>query len=407
MLLFVPFLNRLVRYGRLTVIDALGRSHVFGGTPLPDLPPVILRLHDRRLHWRIALQPSIAVGEAYTDGTLTIEGGTLDDFLALIAENMRRADPRFSVQERLGFLLRHLQQWNPVKASRRNVAHHYDLSDDFYALFLDPDRQYSCGYFADPGMTLEQAQEAKKRHIIGKLLLKSGQRVLDIGCGWGGLALSIARQADVKVTGITLSEHQLAIARQRAEAEQLSHRVTFELADYRQISGGFDRIVSVGMFEHVGIGQYGTFFRRVGELLNDGGVALLHAIGRSHGAGATNAWIRKYIFPGGYCPALSEVTRAIEGSGLVATDIEILRPSHYADTLRGWRQRFNQHRARVAEIYDERFCRMWEFYLAGSETAFRRQGMMTWQMQFAHRGDVVPATRDYMSAEGCPPRLSP
>ncbi|MDR3437200.1 cyclopropane-fatty-acyl-phospholipid synthase family protein [Telmatospirillum sp.] len=396
MLLFVPLMRHLVRHGRLTVIDASGRPHIFGGTLLPDIPPVTIRLRDRRLHWRLALQPAVAFGEAFMDGTLTIEEGSLDDFLALVDENTRLINPRFALQERLSFVLRYLQQWNPVKASRRNVAHHYDLSDDFYALFLDADRQYSCAYFANPEMTLEEAQTAKKQHIISKLLLRSGQKVLDIGCGWGGLALSIARHADVEVTGITLSEHQLAIARQRAEEAQLSHRVKFMLADYRQISGQFDRIVSVGMFEHVGVGQYGTFFRRAGDLLTDKGIALLHSIGRSYGSGVTNAWIRKYIFPGGYCPALSEVTSAIEKSGLVATDIEILRPTHYAETLRHWRNRFNEQRAKVAAIYDERFCRMWELYLAGSESAFRRQGLMTWQMQFSRQPFVVPATRDYM-----------
>ncbi len=405
MLLFVPFLRRLVRYGRLTVIDASGRPHVFNGNPLPEFPPVTVRLHDRRLHWLIALQPSLAVGEAYMNGTLTIEEGTLHDFIALASENMVRANPRFALQERLSYLIRWLQQWNPVQASQRNVAHHYDLSEDFYKLFLDSDRQYSCAYFSHPDATLEEAQEAKKRHIMGKLRLEPGQRVLDIGCGWGGLALSLAREVDVEVTGITLSEQQLAVARQRAEEEQLSHRVKFMLADYRQLSGRFDRIVSVGMFEHVGVVHYGTFFRRIGDLLNETGVALLHAIGRSYGSGATNAWIRKYIFPGGYSPALSEVLKAVETSGLRATDIEILRPTHYAETLRHWRMRFEQQRAKAAALYDERFCRMWEFYLSGSESAFRQQGHMVWQMQLAHRAEILPATRDYMGiAETSYPR---
>lgn len=396
MLLFVPFLRHLVRHGRLTVIDASGRPHIFAGNPLADVPPVTVRLHDKRLHWAIVVEPSLAVGEAYMNGTLTIEEGTLHDFIALASENMTRANPRFSMQERLSFLIRRLQQWNPVQTSRRNVAHHYDLSEDLYKLFLDSDRQYSCAYFTSPDATLEEAQQAKKRHIMSKLLLEPGQRILDIGCGWGGMALSIARHHDVEVTGITLSERQLAVARRRAEEEQLSHRVKFMLADYRQIAGRFDRIVSVGMFEHVGVGHYGTFFRRMGELLNDTGVALLHAIGRSYGSGATNAWIRKYIFPGGYSPALSEVLSAVEVSGLRATDIEILRPTHYAETLRHWRMRFDQQRAKAAALYDERFCRMWDFYLSGSENAFRHQGLMVWQMQLAHHAEILPATRDYM-----------
>jgi cyclopropane-fatty-acyl-phospholipid synthase len=396
MLLFVPFLRRLVRYGRLTVVDASGRSHVFDGKPLPKIPPVAIRLHDRRLHWRLALQPSLAVGEAYMDGSLTIEDGTLNDFIALASENMTRANPRFASEERLAFLLRRLQQWNPMRTSRRNVAHHYDLSDDLYKLFLDSDRQYSCAYFTDPDATLEEAQNAKRRHIMAKLRLEPGQKVLDIGCGWGGLALNMAREVDVQVTGITLSEQQLAIATQRAEEAQLSHRVKFILADYRQLTERFDRIVSVGMFEHVGVGHYGTFFRRVGDLLNDTGIALLHAIGRSYGSGATNAWIRKYIFPGGYSPALSEVLKAVEVSGLRATDIEILRPTHYAETLRHWRMRFEKQRAKAAALYDERFCRMWEFYLSGSENAFRYSGLMVWQMQLARHAEILPATRDYM-----------
>jgi len=285
-----------------------------------------------------------------------------------------------------------------VTIARRNVAHHYDLSEKFYSLFLDSDRQYSCAYFGNPGATLEQAQAAKKRHIMAKLLLEPGQKVLDIGCGWGGLALTMAQEADVEVTGITLSEQQLQVARQRAEEAQLSHRVHFVLADYRQISDRFDRIVSVGMFEHVGIDHYYAFFRRMRDLLTERGVALLHAIGRSHGSGVTNAWIRKYIFPGGYSPALSEVLPAVEASGLLATDIEIWRPRHYAETLRHWRNRFMERRTKALALYDERFCRMWEFYLAGAECAFRHQGHMVWQMQLAKHADSVPMTRDYVTA---------
>ncbi len=394
---FLSFVRKLVRCGRLTVIDANGETHIFEGEPVAGLAPVTVRLHDRRLHWRLAIRPALAVGEAYMDGTLTVEQGTLYDFIALASENLHRADPRFSPGERLYALLRRFQQWNPVRNAKRNVAHHYDLSDQLYALFLDKDRQYSCAYFAEPDMSIDDAQEAKKRHILSKLLLKPGQRVLDIGSGWGGLALSIARAADVEVTGITLSEEQLKVAQRRAAEEQLAHRVRFLLCDYRQATGQFDRIVSVGMFEHVGVGFYRAFFETLRDRLTETGVALLHSIGRAHGPGATNPWIRKYIFPGGYTPALSEVLPEVERSGLYVTDIELLHP-HYADTLRAWRNRFVSHWAEAAKLYDERFCRMWEFYLAGAEAAFRHQGQMVFQMQMAKKASSVPRTRDYISA---------
>jgi cyclopropane-fatty-acyl-phospholipid synthase len=395
MLLFVPFLRRLLRYGRLTVIDAVGRSHVFSGSPAPDLKPVTIRLRDPRLHWRIAVQPSLAVGEAYMDGSLAIEEGTLYDFLALAGENIWRGRAGFALRRTLARAVRRVQQWNPVGISRRNVAHHYDLAEPLYRLFLDNDRQYSCAYFAHPDMSLDEAQAAKKRHIMAKLLLKPGHKVLDIGSGWGGLALTIARDAECDVTGITLSQEQLRVSQQRAADAQLSHRVRFLPADYREVAGVFDRIVSVGMFEHVGINHYGKFFRRVRQLLNDTGIALIHAIGRSDGPDGTNDWINKYIFPGGYVPALSEVLPAVEDAGLFVADIEILR-YHYAETLRHWRTRFAEHRAQAAALYDERFCRMWEFYLAGSEVAFRHEGHMVWQVQLARRPDVVPLTRDYI-----------
>ena len=381
----------------MTVIDASGVTHVFEGPPVEGLPPVTVRLHDRSLHWKIALRPALAVGEAYMNGTLTIEEGTLYDFLALAAENIHRADRQYSPGEKLSALVRIFQQWNPVGVAKRNVAHHYDLSGALYDLFLDRDRQYSCAYFATPDMTIDQAQAAKKGHIMAKLLLKPGQRVLDIGCGWGGLALSIAKAADVEVTGITLSEEQLKVAQRRAEEAQLAHKVRFLLCDYRNLSGQFDRIVSVGMFEHVGVGHYRTFFETVRDRLTEAGVILLHSIGRAHGPGATNAWIRKYIFPGGYTPALSEVLPEVERTGLYVTDIELLHP-HYADTLRAWRTRFMARREEAIKLYDERFARMWEFYLAGAETAFRHQAQMVFQMQMAKRSDTVPRTRDYIAA---------
>jgi cyclopropane-fatty-acyl-phospholipid synthase len=296
----------------------------------------------------------------------------------------------------VGRWLRLFRQYNPLWKSRQNVAHHYDLSDTLYNLFLDTDRQYSCAYFNDPGDPLEEAQANKKRHLASKLRLERGQKVLDIGSGWGGLALYLAQEADVEVTGITLSVEQLRVAERRAQAMGLSDRVKFELIDYRELIGRrFDRIVSVGMFEHVGVVQYPAFFRKVKELLTDNGIALVHSIGRADGPGFTNPWMRKYIFPGGYSPAISEVVPVVEKTGLWITDIEVLR-LHYAETLKNWRARFLAHRDRVKAIYDERFCRMWEFYLAGSEVAFRYQGHINFQMQIAQRVDSVPLTRDYM-----------
>jgi cyclopropane-fatty-acyl-phospholipid synthase len=291
--------------------------------------------------------------------------------------------------------VRRLHQYNPVRRARRNVAHHYDLSDQLYELFLDRDRQYSCAYFRSREDDLDTAQENKKRHIATKLLLRPGQKVLDIGSGWGGLALYLAAECGVDVTGLTLSEEQHKVAQRRAAAAGLADRVRFHLRDYRQEPGRYDRLVSVGMFEHVGVNQYPTFFRKVGELLAPDGVALLHSIGRMDGPGTTNPWLRKYIFPGGYSPALSEVVPGAEGARLWITDIEVLR-LHYAETLRAWRARFQQNRERIRALYDERFCCMWEMYLVGAELAFRRDGHLVFQMQLAKQVDTVPLTRDYM-----------
>jgi len=388
-------LRHLVRRGTLRVIDATGKMRVYSGAPGPT---VTFRLHDRQIEWQLLFNPRLMLGEAYMDGRLTLEdGASLYDLLDFLATNVNLA-PKTALTplyNGFGCMFRGFQQWNPVSRSRRNVAHHYDLSDALYDIFLDRDRQYSCAYFTAPDQTIEQAQANKKRHIAAKLLLKPGQRVLDIGSGWGGLALYLAKECDVDVTGLTLSVEQHRVAERRAAAAGLSSRVRFKLLDYRQERAQYDRIVSVGMFEHVGVPQYPTFFSRVKSLLTEDGVALLHAIGRSDGAASTNPWIRKYIFPGGYSPALSEVLPVVERSGLWVTDIEILR-LHYAETLRAWRTRFMADRERIKALYDERFCRMWEFYLAGSEVAFRHQGHMVWQMQMARRVDTVPLTRDYM-----------
>jgi cyclopropane-fatty-acyl-phospholipid synthase len=385
-----------IHTGSITLIGPKGDRHVCAGEPGPH---ATIRLYDPALQRKILLNPTLAVGEAYMDGTLTIEEGTLYDFLDICTLNLEHLFdlPYYGLINGVSRLSRGLAQLNPISRSRQNVAHHYDLSGTLYDLFLDTDRQYSCAYFDYPEQSLEDAQAAKKRHIAAKLLLKPGQRVLDIGCGWGGLALYLAAKTGVHVTGITLSVEQLKIARERAANAGLADQVSFELCDYRELDDSFDRIVSVGMFEHVGVPQYPNFFTKLHDLLAPNGVALLHSIGRSDGPGSTNPWLKKYIFPGGYSPALSEVLPVVEKKRLFITDIEILR-LHYADTLKAWRQRFTQNRDRVAALYDERFCRMWEFYLIGAELAFRNEGEFVFQMQLARNQLAVPMTRDYIHA---------
>lgn len=389
------YLQPIMRVGRLTVIDAGGQPHSYGPGGQPD---ITIRLHDAALHWKLFLRPELNAGEAYTNGTLTVENASLYDFLDLMGRNFAAAG-RPSPLRRAALhgsrLLRPLRQFNPLGRSRRNAAHHYDLSGTLYELFLDADRQYSCAYFCKPDDSLDEAQRNKRRHIAAKLLLQPGMKVLDIGCGWGGLGLYLADRLGANVTGMTLAEEQLKVARTRAEERGLAQRAQFFLRDYRQQTGVFDRIVSVGMFEHVGLQHYGTFFSCLRDRLADDGVALLHTIGRTDGPGVTTPWIRKYIFPGGYVPALSEMLPAIERAGLWVTDIEVLR-LHYAETLRHWRARFLANRDKARDLYDERFCRMWEFYLAGSEMAFRYMNQAVFQVQLAKRQDAVPLTRDYI-----------
>jgi cyclopropane-fatty-acyl-phospholipid synthase len=387
-------LRHLVRRGTLVVIDHRGTSHQFSGEAGPTMT---MRLHNAAIERRLFFNPRLAAGEGFMDGTVTIEDASVYDFLHFIVSNINAAPKSALAPLYLGFgkAFRTFQQYNPLHRARRNVAHHYDLSDTLYDLFLDADRQYSCAYFSEPDQTIDEAQASKKRHIAAKLMLIPGQKVLDIGAGWGGLALYLAKECGVSVTGLTLSTEQRRVAERRAAAAGLADRVRFELCDYREASGRYDRIVSVGMFEHVGVVHYPEFFRKVHELLSDDGVALLHSIGRHDGPGVTNPWLRKYIFPGGYSPALSEVVPIVERTGLWITDIEILR-LHYAETLRAWRTRFNANRERIRALYDERFCRMWEFYLAGSEIAFRIDGHMNFQMQLAKKVDAVPLVRDYM-----------
>jgi cyclopropane-fatty-acyl-phospholipid synthase len=361
--------------------------------------PVAIRFATRATEWAILRNPELTFGEAYMDGTLIVEQGTIADVLEVVMRQQQDAPPRWArVQWLFRFLRRRLLQFNPRRRSRQNVAHHYDLDGRLYSLFLDADRQYSCAYFETPDQSLDDAQLAKKRHLAAKLLLKPNQRVLDIGCGWGGLALYLAELTGVSVTGVTLSQEQFGVANARAAEKNLADKAQFRLQDYRDIGEKFDRIVSVGMFEHVGVGHYQTFFDKCAEMLKDDGVMVLHSIGRSEGPSVTNPWISKYIFPGGYIPAVSEVMEAVQRSGLLICDLEILR-LHYAETLKAWRERFLAHRDEVERIYDQRFVRMWEFYLASSEMAFREQNMMVMQYQLTKRQGVVPMTRDYIGRE--------
>jgi cyclopropane-fatty-acyl-phospholipid synthase len=385
--------ERIITTGRLRVIDAGGLLHTFGSGGAT----VTIRLHDPALHWKLAARPRLYFGEAFMDGKLTIEEGSLYDLIDLFAVNLEALPAGLTSQLLNGYLtlFRRLHQYNPLPRARQNVAHHYDLSDQLYELFLDRDWQYSCGYFRDGSEDLDTAQLDKKQHIAAKLLIRPGQRVLDIGSGWGGLALYLAGECGAHVTGLTLSVEQHKVATRRAAAAGLADRLSFHLRDYREEVGHYDRIVSVGMFEHVGVNHYRAFFTKLKSLLAPDGVALLHSIGRKDGPGATNPWIRKYIFPGGYVPALSEVLPTIEQLRLWVTDIEILR-LHYAETLRAWRLRFERNRNRARAIYDERFCRMWEMYLVASEIAFRRQDHMVFQIQLSKAVDAVPLTRDYM-----------
>ena len=387
-------LDRLITTGDLNLIDADDRNYGFGDH---SGPPVVARIADKWTEIRLALNPMLAIGEAYMDGRLIIEQGTIYDLLEIILKNLAAIRwPRWlKLIDDARSLTRPLQNYNPVRRAKRNVAHHYDLDGSLYDLFLDADRLYSCAYFETDRTPLDEAQAAKKRHLAAKLNLRDGLKILDIGSGWGGLALYLAQTAHVEVTGITLSDEQLKISRERARAMGLSLAVKFELCDYRNLEGKFDRIVSVGMFEHVGTTHYRSFFDKIGKLLGDDGVAVLHSIGRFGGPASTNPFIAKYIFPGGYIPALSEVFPPIERERLVVTDLEILR-LHYASTLRHWRQRFRASWHVAADKFGERFCRMWEMYLAAAETGFRYQNLMVFQLQLTKDQKALPFTRDYM-----------
>jgi cyclopropane-fatty-acyl-phospholipid synthase len=395
-------LHRFVRRGHLGVIDHTGRRHEFGTRG--SMPSATIHLHDPSLYRRLAFYPTLYVGRAYVDGTLTIAEGKLSDFLNLLLmnEHLASRSGTSELKRRLEELARLAAVVNLPGRARRNVHHHYDHAADFYRCFLDADLQYSCAYFANPALSLEEAQEAKKRHIAAKLNLKPGQRVLDIGCGFGGMALYLARNYGVHVTGITLSTEQLQTARERAARQGLSRLVEFRFEDYRHTRGTFDRIVSVGMFEHVGRPHYRQFFARLGQLLADDGAALVHTIGRHTPPVPINVWIRENIFPGAYLPTLSQITPVLEKQDYWLTDFESLR-LHYAETLAEWNRRFQTNRERVRQIdperHDDRFCRMWEFYLQACEAGFRHSGLTVFQLQLTKKIDALPITRDYMFGE--------
>ncbi|GAA4774573.1 cyclopropane-fatty-acyl-phospholipid synthase [Stakelama sediminis] len=400
MALIDPFLERAVKRGQLTLQYPNGKSRTFG-KPDPELKPVTLRFHDKSVMRRILTDPSLGAAETFMDGTLTIEQGDVRDMLSLFMANDRWENGKSKLDANLAHRIlnkvkHRIDSHNAARTAKNNVAHHYDLSDRLYDLFLDVDRQYSCAYWTDPeNETLEQAQLDKKAHIVAKLAIEPGMRVLDIGCGWGGMALYIHRKTGAEVLGVTLSEEQLKVARRRAEEAGVADKVKFELIDYRALDGQFDRIVSVGMFEHVGVPQYKTFFKKCRDLMPAHGVMLVHSIGRAAGPGVTDKFTAKYIFPGGYIPALSEMIAANEDNRMFVTDVEVLR-KHYAFTLQRWYERTVAAKDAIIGLYDERFFRMWTYYLAGSEVSFRYGGLVNYQVQYARSRDALPLTRDYM-----------
>ena len=402
MWLLSRLLDRVVKRGVLTLIDANGKSERFGA-PDPAFPDVTVRFADKGVAGAIARNPRLGFGEAWMNGRILMEQGDIADLLTLFRGNApwekggKVLKPKGAVRQALSVAKGRLDRINWERKSKRNVAHHYDLSDRLYDLFLDADRQYSCAYYTDPANSLEQAQADKKAHIAAKLHLQPGQRVLDIGCGWGGMALYLHAKTGADVLGVTLSEEQLKVARRRADEAGVADKVRFELIDYRKVEGQFDRIVSVGMFEHVGPRHYREFFFKTRELLADDGVMLLHTIGRMGKPGTTDPFTAKYIFPGGYNPALSEIVAASELARMIATDVEVLR-LHYALTLEEWYRRTTAAREAIIDLYDERFFRLWQFYLAGAASAFRYGGLVNFQLQYVRNRHALPITRDYIGA---------
>jgi cyclopropane-fatty-acyl-phospholipid synthase len=399
MWLLDKMLRRLITKGELTIVDHDGKEYRYG-VPEPGFDPIRVRLTDRKAAFDIAKDPRIGAGEAYMDGRLVVERGDVRD-LALLArynapfEKPGELRPKGPLRRAVGMIAGSIDQINWKSRSRRNAEHTYNLTRRLYELFLDEDRQYTCAYYRDTDNSLEKAQWDKKAHLAGKLYLKPGMRVLDIGCGWGGLALWLHKEFDVDVLGVALAPDQIAFCKERAEAAGVSDRVKFELMDYRDVEGPFDRIVNVGLIEHLGTPHYPGFFAKCHELLASDGIMVSHCCGRMGGPGVTDKWTRKYIFPGGYIPALSELVSEAENHRLIVADVEALR-YHYAHTLEEWYNRTNAAREEIVALYDERFFRMWQFYLAGAEAAFRYGGLVNWQLQYLKRRDAVPMTRDYM-----------
>ena len=391
----VNFLNGLVKEDGFELVDANSKSYLIGKPKKEN--PIRFKILDKKLHWKLLLNPDLYLGEAYTNGSIVIENGTLTEFLDIALKNVGRQSINSitNVSGKLRRVYRYITNFNLIGKSKENVAHHYDISNKFYDLFLDEKRQYSCAYFKNEDDTLEVAQNNKIDHIIKKLNLKPNQKVLDIGCGWGTLALDIAKKTQCEVVGITLSENQLEYAQQKAKEMNLENQVEFRLADYRQLNEKFDRVVSVGMFEHVGKKFYNKYFNKVFDFLNEDGVALIHTIGSVNPPRGPQPWITKYIFPGGYTPSLSEVSLPIEKSGLIISDIEVLR-MHYAHTLKNWKERFMSKKGEVLEMFDEKFFRMWEFYLVSCEMAFKWSDQVVFQFQLTKKLKATPITRDYI-----------
>ena len=389
------FLNKLFKEDGFILIDANSIKYIIGNPKKEK--PITLRLLDKKLHYKLLFNPDLYFGEAYTDGTAKIENGSLTDFLEIALKNIGRNQTNILSQilNKLRGTYRYLTNFNVTKKSKKNVAHHYDISDDLYDLFLDPKRQYSCAYFKNENDSLEVAQNNKINYIIKKLNLKPNQKVLDIGCGWGSLAIEIAKKTQCEVTGITLSENQYKYSINKAKELNVENQVQFKLIDYRQLNEKFDRIVSVGMFEHVGRKYYKTFFNQINKLLNDTGIALIHTIGSVNQPRDPQPWITNYIFPGGYTPSMSEITAPIEKSGLIISDIEVLR-MHYSHTLRNWKERFLNNKSKVLTMFDENFFRMWEFYLTSCEMVFKWNDQVVFQFQLSKDLTSLPTTRDYI-----------